>query len=128
MFTSSILFLLCQCVYWFPAYPLSFWNAGYEVGMSDAGHSIQFLLHWLGLISDFWLMLLYPVVAEVVHFLIIFSSSICNRSRLCLFLGLLVLCFPVLLTQQAQCGRSVHSYTSLTCCFGECMPQSIIST
>jgi hypothetical protein len=25
--------------------------------MSDAGHSIQFLLHWLGLISDFWLML-----------------------------------------------------------------------
>jgi hypothetical protein len=34
-----------------------------EVGMSDAGHSIQYLLHWLGLISDFWLMLLYPVVA-----------------------------------------------------------------
>jgi hypothetical protein len=63
--------------------------------MSDAGHSIQFLLHWLGLISGFWLMLLYPVVVEVVHFLIIFSSSICDRSRLCLFLGLLVLWLPL---------------------------------
>jgi hypothetical protein len=28
--TSSVLFLLCQCVYWFLAYPLSFCNAGYE--------------------------------------------------------------------------------------------------
>ena len=83
--------MLCQWVYWFLAYPFSFCNAEYEVGMSDAGHNIQFLLHWLDLISGFWLMLLYPVVVEVVHFLIIFSSSICNRSRLCLFLGLLVL-------------------------------------
>ena len=94
--------------------------------MSDAGHSIQFLLHGLGLISDFWLMLLYPVVAEVVHFLIIFSSSICNRSRLSIswIIGSL---FPRP-SHTAGTMRSVHSYTSLTCCFGECMPQSIIAT
>ena len=55
------------------------------------GHVIASSVLDRGLISGFWLMLLYPVVVKVVHFLIIFSSSICNRSRLCLCLGLFVL-------------------------------------